>query len=258
MADEIKWIKLSTGILDDEKIIAIEDLPDGPSLCWMWIKLLALAGRQNNEGRISLTEEIPYTDTQLAKRFRMPIATVQLGLTIFQQYKMIEIIDNFIYTSNWSKYQNAESLEKIKEQARIRKARQRERQKALRAASAPEPAVQESKSAIALPSPFTADEDLRRIQEDHNAILDLAERIGIVTRDWDRDQIIDLYAKYGREVVEYALTESGKSNKKSLKYIEAICRNYGKPKEQKESAIMAAARRLAQKEAEKEANKNDQ
>lgn len=136
MADAIKWIKLSTSILDDEKIIAIEDLPDGSSLCWMWIKLLVLAGKQNNDGRISLTEEIPYTDTQLAKRFRMPISTVQLGLRIFHDYGMIEIIDDFIYTSNWAKYQNTESLEKIKEQNRVRKARQRERQKALQAAPA--------------------------------------------------------------------------------------------------------------------------
>ena len=130
VADEIKWIKLSTGILDDEKIIAIEDLPDGPSLCWMWIKLLALAGRQNNDGRISLTEEIPYTDTQLAKRFRMPIATVQLGLRIFQQYSMIEIIDDFIYTSNWAKYQSLDGMEKVKEQTRERVQRYRDRKKA--------------------------------------------------------------------------------------------------------------------------------
>lgn len=146
VADEIKWIKLSTGILDDEKIIAIEDLPDGPSLCWMWIKLLALAGRQNNDGRISLTEEIPYTDTQLAKRFRMPIATVQLGLKIFQQYGMIEIIDDFIYTSNWAKYQSLDGMEKVKEQTRERVQRYRDKKKA---------AAIESGNAPALPAPDT-------------------------------------------------------------------------------------------------------
>lgn len=141
MADEIKWIKLSTGILDDEKIIAIEDLPDGSSLCWMWIKLLVLAGRQNNDGRISLTEEIPYTDTQLAKRFRMPIATVQLGLKIFQQYGMIEIIDDFIYTSNWAKYQSLDGMEKVKEQTRERVQRFREKKKAAALEVQPVPAL---------------------------------------------------------------------------------------------------------------------
>ena len=153
MADEIKWIKLSTGILDDEKIIAIEDLPDGPSLCWMWIKLLALAGRQNNDGRISLTEEIPYTDTQLAKRFRMPIATVQLGLRIFQQYSMIEIIDDFIYTSNWAKYQSLDGMEKVKEQTRERVQRYRDKKKA---------AAIESGTVPALPAPDTKETESKQ------------------------------------------------------------------------------------------------
>lgn len=127
MTDEVKWIKLSTGILDDEKIIALEGMEDGSSLCWMWIKLLALAGRQNHDGRISLTEEIPYTRAQLASRFRMDQDTVEHGLQIFEDYGMIEIIDDMIYTSNWAKYQSMESLERIREQNRIRKAAQRER-----------------------------------------------------------------------------------------------------------------------------------
>lgn len=129
MAEDVKWIKLSTGILDDEKIIAIEDMPDGPTLCWFWIKLLALAGRQNHDGMIGLTDEIPYTEVQLANRFRMNVATVQMGLRMFENYGMIEIINDMIYTKNWAKYQNVEGLEKIKEQNRIRKANQREREK---------------------------------------------------------------------------------------------------------------------------------
>lgn len=141
VADEIKWIKLSTGILDDEKIIAIEDLPDGSSLCWMWIKLLVLAGRQNNDGRISLTDEIPYTDAQLAKRFRLPISTIQLGLQIFERYGMIEIIDDMIYTSNWAKYQSIEGMEEVREKAREktreRVRKYRERQKELQASETP-------------------------------------------------------------------------------------------------------------------------
>ena len=145
MAEDVKWIKLSTGILDDEKIIAIEDMPEGPTLCWFWIKLLALAGRQNREGMIGLTDEIPYTEVQLANRFRMNTATVQLGLKLFEKYGMIEIVNDMIYTRNWSKYQNIEGLEKIKEQNRIRKANQREREKNQK--------LEAAKAAPALPEP---------------------------------------------------------------------------------------------------------
>lgn len=249
MADDIKWIKLSTGILDDEKIIDIESMEDGCTLCWMWIKLLALAGRQNADGKISLTDEIPYTDVKLANRFRMSEETVRIGLDIFRQYGMIEIVDDFIYTSNWTKYQNQESLERIREKNREYVRRHREKQKQQKCE-----ALHHSESLPEIDAGIEAGfepGEVRRIQEDHNAILDLAERIGIVTRDWDRDQIIDLYGQYGREVVEYALTESGKNNKKNLKYIEAICKNYGKPKSQEEDPIDAAARRFAEKEAAK-------
>ena len=83
--DKVRWIKLGVNILDDEKIIAIEGLPDGNSLCWMWVKLLALAGKQDCDGKITLTNEIPYTEAQLADRFRMPLSTVRLGLVTFQR-----------------------------------------------------------------------------------------------------------------------------------------------------------------------------
>lgn len=131
MANDIKWIKLSTGILDDEKIIAIESLPDGDSICWMWIKLLALAGKQNAEGKISLTNEIPYTEEQLANRFRINLSTLKLGMQVFQRYGMIEIVDDVIYTVNWAKYQSVDGMEKIREQTRERVQKHREKKKAL-------------------------------------------------------------------------------------------------------------------------------
>jgi hypothetical protein len=49
MAD-IKWIKLDTGIFDDEKIKIILSMPEGKSMLVIWLKLLCLAGRINNSG----------------------------------------------------------------------------------------------------------------------------------------------------------------------------------------------------------------
>lgn len=241
MTDDVKWIKLSTGILDDEKIIFIEALPNGPMLCWMWIKLLVLAGRQNDCGKISLTDEIPYTDAALANRFRMPVQTVQEGLEMFQQYGMIEIIDNFIYTSNWARYQNQESLERIREKNRERVRKFREKKK--QPDGKTELQIQDEEGTE---SGFELGE-LRRIKEDHNALLDLADQIRVTTNDWQRDRIIELYAEYGREKVEYALNEAGKHNKTAISYVEAVCKNYGQKKE--DNPIMAAARRAAERKA---------
>ena len=49
MAD-VKWIKITTDIFDDEKILLIESLPDAYSIIVVWFKLLCLAGKQNNSG----------------------------------------------------------------------------------------------------------------------------------------------------------------------------------------------------------------
>jgi hypothetical protein len=40
---EIKWIKLSTNIFDDEKIQLIEQLPEADAIIVIWFKLLTLA-----------------------------------------------------------------------------------------------------------------------------------------------------------------------------------------------------------------------
>ena len=47
MAD-VKWIKITTDIFDDEKILLIETLPDADAIIVIWFKLLCLAGKQNN------------------------------------------------------------------------------------------------------------------------------------------------------------------------------------------------------------------
>lgn len=47
---EVKWIKITTDIFDDEKILLIESLPESDSIIVVWFKLLCLAGKMNNSG----------------------------------------------------------------------------------------------------------------------------------------------------------------------------------------------------------------
>ena len=61
MAD-VKWIKITTDIFDDEKIILIESLPDAYAIITVWFKLLCLAGKQNNSGVFMMghvAQEVP-------------------------------------------------------------------------------------------------------------------------------------------------------------------------------------------------------
>ena len=129
MAD-VKWIKITTDIFDDEKILLIESLPDAYSIITVWFKLLCLAGKQNNSG-VFMMGKIAYTDKMLATIFRMKESTVTMALQTFEQFEMIEIIDGVITIPNWGKHQNLDQLENKKQYMRNYMKEYREKQKAL-------------------------------------------------------------------------------------------------------------------------------
>lgn len=116
MAD-VKWIKITTDVFDDEKILLIESLPDSYAIITVWFKLLCLAGKQNNSG-VFIMGQMPYTDKMLATIFRMKEATVTMALQTFEQFGMIEIIDGVITIPNWGKHQNLDQLENRKQYMR--------------------------------------------------------------------------------------------------------------------------------------------
>lgn len=126
---EVKWIKIVTDIFDDEKILMIESMPEKDSIIVIWFKLLCLAGKQNNSGVFMLNDKIPYTDEMLATIFRRPLNTVRLALAIFEEYGMIEIVNNTITIPKWDKHQQIESLDLYRENNRKRVAKYREKQK---------------------------------------------------------------------------------------------------------------------------------
>jgi predicted phage replisome organizer len=125
---EIHWVKLSTEMFDDEKIKAIRSMPSGDSVCLIWIKLITLAGKTNDHGQIYLSEDIPYTDTLLANSIGHPIEVVRLALSTFKRMGMIEILSNDrIALVNWEKYQNIEGMERVRQLAKERTRKYRER-----------------------------------------------------------------------------------------------------------------------------------
>ena len=130
MAD-VKGIKITTDIFDDENILLIESLPDAYSIIVVWFKLLCLAGKMNNSGVFVMSNKIAYTDKMLATIFRMKESTVQLALQTFEQFGMVEIIDGVITIPNWGKHQNLDQIESKKEYMRNYMTEYRARQKAL-------------------------------------------------------------------------------------------------------------------------------
>lgn len=131
MASDVKWIKITTDIFDDEKVLMIESMPSSDGIIVIWFKLLVLAGKQNNGGVFIMNNRIAYTDEMLASIFRRDINLVRLALRTFEQFGMIEIVDNVITIPNWNKHQTLDSYEKKKERDRIYQAERRAAQRAL-------------------------------------------------------------------------------------------------------------------------------
>ena len=130
MAD-VKWIKITTDIFDDEKILMIESMPSADSIIVIWLKLLTFAGKQNNSGVFLMNNRIAYTDEMLACIFRRELSLVRMALKTFEQFGMIEIFENVITIPNWGKHQNLDQLESKKEYMRNYMKGYREKQRAL-------------------------------------------------------------------------------------------------------------------------------
>jgi len=127
----VEWVKITTDMFDNRKIKHLRRLPDGNNIVLIWVMLLTMAGRCNAGGMIFLTENIPYTPKMLADELDFEEATVVLALNALEQFEMIIRDGAFFCVAGWEEYQNIEGLDKIREQNRLRKQRQRERQKLL-------------------------------------------------------------------------------------------------------------------------------
>ena len=128
---EIKWIKICTDLFDDEKIMLIESLPKGDTILLIWIKLLCLAGKQNNSGVFQINGKIAYNDEMFSKIFRKNINTIRIALKTFERFGMIEMIENVVTIPNWEKHQNIDKLSGIREYNRLAQQKSRAKKKQL-------------------------------------------------------------------------------------------------------------------------------
>lgn len=128
---DVKWIKISTDLFSDEKIVFLRNMPNGDSLLTLWIFLLVLAGKINDGGYIYFKRNVPYTAQMLSLISHIPQSTVELGLKTMQDFEMIDIDSNGVIILNWEKHQNIKGLEKIREQTKLRTRKYRERLKEL-------------------------------------------------------------------------------------------------------------------------------
>ena len=129
---EISWIKLSVGLFDNRKVKRILALPRGNEILLFWIRLLCLGGRINRDGDLMFTKEQPFDAEGLAVECDLPTSLIQEWLELFISFGMLREKNGVYRITGWEKYQNVEGMERVREQAKNRMKKYRERLGAIR------------------------------------------------------------------------------------------------------------------------------
>lgn len=124
----MEWIKLSTGLFKDEKIKVISSEKNGSEIVLVWVKLLCLAGEQEQMGVFkifgrAMTPKILATVTDTQEKL------MEQALSMFIDYGMIVQDNGFYMIPNWEKHQEVEKQEAKREATAKRVAEFRQRQK---------------------------------------------------------------------------------------------------------------------------------
>lgn len=129
---EVQWIKIYIDMFDKRKIKKLRRLPAGNELLLIWIMLLATAGKCNAGGMIYITENVPFTEEDLADELDFEVGTIRLALRAFEELDMITTTEEgYISIMNWEEYQNVDRLAELRAKDRERKRIKRAEAKAL-------------------------------------------------------------------------------------------------------------------------------
>jgi predicted phage replisome organizer len=135
MADNVQWIRFKVGTFDGNsfkrikraRIEGVVNFRD--KLTAVWFELLDLGGKVNNNGFL-MNEEIAFISYEdIAIALDRSEEEIKLCIDWYIKNEMMDITDNVYLISNWTKYQNNDGLDKIRENNRLRQQRYREKNK---------------------------------------------------------------------------------------------------------------------------------
>ena len=127
---KLSWLKLDVNILDDTKIKILRKYPGGNDLIVLWIGVMCLAMKSDEPGSVEITSGIPYDAESLGYELGIDTKTVELGLSLFIKFKMIDIREGgLIEIINFAKHQDLDRIEYTRLKNKERQAKFREKNK---------------------------------------------------------------------------------------------------------------------------------
>jgi hypothetical protein len=116
------WIKIYTEMLDDVKILDLED-----AVAWRFVQLIMMAGECDAAGAL-ITGDKPMTTRQIARRLRLDTATLEADIAAMVEAGLLMWADKTLVVKKFSDRQGPTQAEK-RQQWNARQQRKRERVK---------------------------------------------------------------------------------------------------------------------------------
>lgn len=244
MAD-VGWVRLSTGLFDNPKIKILEMNENGDAFVSLWLRLLCLAGRTNDNGMVYVTEGVAYTPDILAAMTGKDVEVITEALELFRKLNMIAVNDDgYIEILGWQKHQNIEGLAKIRTQTKERVKRYREKKKnqsnadvlddvtscnvtcnddvTLRNATEKKREEKNRKEKDDYHHPKRNDDD----EEKHTEIFSLWEKNMMPLTPIVGEKLQALLDEVGEAAVEQGILAAVEHGARNFAYVQTVARNY--------------------------------
>lgn len=116
---ERRYIKFRTDMYADTKFKIIDTKPNRDLIHYVWMRMVILAGKCNEEGELYMSRTIPYTVETLAIEFGRGDDEVKGALDLLMELEMIELTEENVFkVKNFAKHQNIKVKENVKTEDR--------------------------------------------------------------------------------------------------------------------------------------------
>ncbi|MCL4898415.1 phage replisome organizer N-terminal domain-containing protein [Streptococcus suis] len=217
MADNKKYyyLKLKDNFFESDEAIILESMPDGYIYSNILLKLY-LRSLKNN-GLLMFNDLIPYNAQMLATITRHHVGVIEKAMQIFQQLRLIEILDNgAIYMTNIQNFvgQSSTNADRMRESRR---------QLQMLNKCAPEIEIELEKE-IEIELEQQQEEKIAAAGVGKNVIFEkLKEAFGeMAINGTVTQEVEDLLKVHGQRLVLYALDETILNGGRSIRYTRSI------------------------------------